>query len=153
MEKIKKRYIVKASEVKRFSIAGQEDIYVSRLLIDKESVGSERMVMSNCTLKPGKRIEPGIHPCPYDEAYYILKGKGILRMGDNNEQYEVCAGTVVFIPCELRHGLENTGTDDLEFLAIFPGQLKPGVNGIYDERKKKWGKSFRLIDEEDGLKI
>ena len=141
-KKLKNIFIIKASEVRAFSLEGAEDIYESRLLIDKENVGIETISMSQFTLKPGKKNNPGIHPCPYDEIYYILKGNGILYVDNNEKQYKLYAGTVVFIPCGVKHYLENKGTENLELLGIFPYQLKPGVNKIYDERKKKWGKSF-----------
>ncbi len=139
-----KRYVIKTDDVEGFSIPGDEDIYVSKLLIDKESVGSKRTSMSYFMLKPGKSTEPGVHPCPFDEVYFIVKGKGIVYLGNDKEEYEVSANTTVFIPCGLKHGLKNTGKTNLELLGIFAQQFKKGANGIYDERKRIWGTSFKL---------
>lgn len=141
---MKKRYIVKTDEVEGFSIPGDEGIYISKLLIDKESVGSKRIAMSYFILKPGQKSgNLGTHPCPFDEIYFIVKGKGIVYLGE--EEYEIDANTAVFIPCGLKHGLKNTGDTNLELLGIFAYQFKKGVNGIYDERKRLWGTSFKLI--------
>jgi len=145
---LKKRYVINTNDVEGFSIPGDEDIYVSKLLIDKESVGSKRISMSYFMLKPGKKTEPGIHPCPFDEVYFIVKGKGIVYLGEDSEEYEISTDSVVFIPCGLKHGLKNTGDSNLELLGIFPYQFKNGVNGIYDERIKSWGKSFKFIKDD-----
>ena len=68
------------------------------------------------------RLEPGVTTCWHrlegvDERYYILKGKGIVEVGDLLPR-EVEVGDVVIIPAMCRQRIKNVGQDDLVFLAI-----------------------------------
>ena len=111
-------------------------------------MGSPKLQVVHATLKPGKTPGGGAaHPVPYDEAYYILRGQGLMEFDEGREQYEVGPDTAIFIPAGVVHKITNTGTQDLEFLTLWP--LLPaeeGVNGVYDERKRLWGTSFRRAD-------
>jgi mannose-6-phosphate isomerase-like protein (cupin superfamily) len=98
-------------------------------------------------LKPGKQSQ-GSHPDPYDELYYVLQGRGILRLGDPPESFELERDTVAFIPAGTMHALNNVGDQDLELLTVMPHQLVEGANPTYDARIKAWGTSFRLADQE-----
>ena len=123
------------------------DVYVSRMLIDETNSGSERVQINHFTLKPGKISGPGAHPEPYNEVYYILSGKALLRLGDPPDVYEVRAGHLAFMPAGTDHGLENNGDEDLEILTIWPGPIAEGANGLYDARLRAWGKTFKLVEK------
>jgi len=140
----RKRRVIDARRVVPFIPKGAEGRYESRMLIDDESVGSKNLVMNHFTLSPGERTYPGSHPPPYDEVYYILRGRGILTLGDSEKkQYEMAQDTVAYMPGGTVHQIENTGKDLLEMLTIMPFLPKPGVNTLYDERKRRWGTSFK----------
>ena len=71
-----------------------------------------------------------------------------MEFGDGEESYEVGPDTAIFIPADTLHKITNTGTEDLEFLTIWPiTPAEEGVNGVFDERKRLWGKSFRKVGE------
>jgi len=145
---MKKEKVVKVSEIKGFAPSGSGGNYISRLLIESEGVGSARLMLVHATLKPGKAPgDAAAHPTPYDEAYYILRGHGLMEFGDGEESYEVGPDTAIFIPADTLHKITNTGTEDLEFLTIWPiTPAEEGVNGVFDERKRLWGTSFRKVD-------
>jgi quercetin dioxygenase-like cupin family protein len=114
-------------------------------LIDVESVGSRQLVVNEFTLKAGRRSYPGSHPCPFDEVYYVLRGRAWLILGaDPPMRYRLTPGCIAFIPCGTTHALENTGRADLVLLTMMPRQPAPGVNSLYDARRKDWCTSFRL---------
>ena len=143
---VKKERIVRAKEVMGFSPAGAGGAYISRLLIDTEGVGSDRLMLVHATLKPGQAPgDAAAHPAPYDEAYYILRGQGLMEFGDDEESHPVEADTAIFIPADTFHKITNTGTEDLEFLTIWPIRPQEGVLGVYDERKRAWGMTFRKV--------
>ncbi len=144
---MQRRLAFDAHKVLGFSPPGAEDSYVSRLLVDKQSVGSERLVVNHFTLRPGKSTPSGSHCAPYDELYYFLSGQGVLHLGDKPEVYEVTPGWVAFIPGGTLHSLHNTGDQDIELLTIMPLPPEPGVNSTYDARLAAWGTSFRMTDE------
>lgn len=146
-----RRLVFRSQDVKGFSIPGMEDMFESRMLVDEESVGSRQMVANQYTLKPGKANGMGSHPEPFDELYYVARGRGLLRLAEAEDVapdvYEIGPGTVAFIPAGMLHGLENTGDEDLNVLTVVPRPLIEGVNGIYDARRKAWGHTFKLTDE------
>jgi mannose-6-phosphate isomerase-like protein (cupin superfamily) len=142
-----RKLVFRARDVVGFSPRGAEEAYVSRLLIDRESVGSETMVLNHFALRAGKATAPGAHPAPYDEFYYVLSGCGMLYLGDPPEASMIEPGTYAFIPAGLVHSLRNTGDADLELLTGMPQQLVEGANNLYDERRRTWGTSWKLSEE------
>lgn len=138
------RYVFKAMDVEGFSPKGAEGAYVSRLLVDRESVGSERLTVNLFTLRAGGHTELGSHPSPFDEFYYVLSGTGRLQLGSPAGVFALEPGTVAFIPKGTDHAVECDGGTDLELITVMPEQPVPGANPIYDERLREWGTSFRM---------
>jgi quercetin dioxygenase-like cupin family protein len=66
-------------------------------------------------------IEPGdwlgLHRHEPSELYYILTGEGTVIIG--GEEQTVRSGSAVFIPGNVEHGIQNTGTDDLRLFFAF----------------------------------
>jgi mannose-6-phosphate isomerase-like protein (cupin superfamily) len=66
------------------------------------------------------RVLTGKHTLPHKliqaEVYYILSGLG--RMYINNESRAVSTGDVISIPPQSVQWIENTGNDELRFIAI-----------------------------------
>ena len=50
------------------------------------------------------------------EIYYILEGKGIMHIDEESE--EVQPGQVIYIPANSKQYIQNTGDNELKFLAI-----------------------------------
>lgn len=140
---MEKEVVFKVKEVVGFSPPGVEDTFVSRMLIDGESVGAKRLSLNHFTLRPGKDTGGGEHPRPHEEIYYILRGRGLLTIGDKT--CEVGPDTVAYISCEEYHKLENIGDTDLEILTVWSLPIKEGANPLYDARKRLWGTSFKKI--------
>ena len=136
-----------AQDVQPFSPAGAEAAYESRLLIDPTGVGSTHLLVNHFTLKPGHSTDPGAHPAPYDEIYYVLRGQGRVSLGNPAVDTDLTPDMVVFIPGGTRHALHNPGPADLEIITMMPHAIRPGINGLYDERLRVWGTGFRLKDE------
>ena len=138
MKQIKK--VIRVKDVAGYSPSGDEEKYMSRLLIDGDNGGSERLIVNHFTLMPGQKTYSGTHPEPYEEVYYILRGEGILRIGGlESETHEVYADTIAYIPAGEEHQLENIGKQPLEMLTMMPLHLEPGANTLYDARKRDWG--------------
>ena len=57
-----------------------------------------------------------IHKLQQAEVYLILVGQG--RMHINNESRDVSTGDVISIPPRAVQWIENTGNDELQFIAI-----------------------------------
>jgi mannose-6-phosphate isomerase-like protein (cupin superfamily) len=53
----------------------------------------------------------------YDEVLYILRGEGVLHIGDSHEP--VAAGACIHFSPELVHSLENSGSEPMQVLGVF----------------------------------
>jgi mannose-6-phosphate isomerase-like protein (cupin superfamily) len=141
---VERQLVIRVRQVVGYSPPGDQGKYMSRMLVDGESVGSKNLVLNHFTLFPGQKTYKGSHPAPYEEVYYILRGKAVLSLGGTDgERYDVGPDTVAYIPCTMEHQLENVGEEPLEMLTMMPLHPEPGVNELYDERKREWGTSFR----------
>jgi mannose-6-phosphate isomerase-like protein (cupin superfamily) len=143
---MEKGTVAKVSELEGFSLPGDEEKYISKNVVDKENCNSKKIQINHFTLKAGKSIEGGLHPCPYDEIYYILHGYAMLTLGE--DKFKIGPDTAIYIPCDTFHKLDNTeGKTDLELLTIWHLPIREGANEIYDARKKEWGgTSFKRAD-------
>lgn len=79
-----------------------------------------------------------------DEIYYILDGKGKLKLDD--EIIDIEGNQVIFIPAGVFHALDNSESDtDMHILTFWRDYR---FNDAYEDRMKQWGKSFKTIDED-----
>lgn len=70
---------------------------------------------ANVQLKPGEEVGFHIHTGEF-ESYYIISGTGVYN--DNGEEIEALPGLVTFTPSGTGHGIRNTGSKMLEFIAL-----------------------------------
>ena len=70
--------------------------------------------MVQCILESGKKSKQ--HKLRSSEVYYILEGRGKLKIQDKTFNLE--KDDSVFVPSNSEQSIENTGTNDLEFLCI-----------------------------------
>ena len=97
---------------KRFG--GKGKVKNKALLNLEEFRGKGRLFAHN-VIPPGASI--GFHKHEGDfETYYILHGEGVIN--DNGELKPVKTGDVVYTSSGESHGLENTGLQDLEVIAL-----------------------------------
>lgn len=137
--------VVKVDRVMPFSPPGAEEIYVSKMLLDKDNSDSQQLQVNHGVVKAGQSLPGAAHPAPYDEIYYVLSGEASLDM--DGVDYDLEPGSVVFIPAGTFHALTNKSqTEDFTILTIWPGTPEPGANEVYDTRKEAWGTSYREID-------
>jgi mannose-6-phosphate isomerase-like protein (cupin superfamily) len=64
---------------------------------------------------PKKRAPEHYHV--YDEVIYVLRGQGMLHVGDQHSP--IGAGSCIHLAPELRHCLENTGGEEMRVLGVF----------------------------------
>jgi mannose-6-phosphate isomerase-like protein (cupin superfamily) len=65
-------------------------------------------------LPPGNVIEE--HIDPVEEIYLVLKGSGLMKVGE--EERPVNEGDATWLPASVSHRLENTGDDMLFILVV-----------------------------------
>jgi quercetin dioxygenase-like cupin family protein len=80
-------------------------------------------------------MEPGggmpLHTNTVEHEQYVLQGHASIGIGE--EEFEVRAGSVVFIPEGVTHWYQNIGDENFEFLCIIPN--KTDVITLVDEKK------------------
>ena len=84
-------------------------------IIDEQLFQGQNSMFAQVTLAPGCAV--GYHQHKgNNETYYILSGKGIYT--EDGREVPVIAGDVTFCPDGGAHGLKNTESSDLIFIAL-----------------------------------
>ncbi len=61
-----------------------------------------------------------LHRNLVEHEQYVLSGSAKITI--NDEEFQVKAGDVVYIPAEAPHSYQNTGESDFEFLCLVPNK-------------------------------
>ena len=105
----------KIVETHEHKFGGNGSIFVRNLLNGKEEMHGKGRAFCHTTLEPGCSIGFHMHNGE-SETYYIVSGTG--EFDDNGTRAPVYAGDVTYTPSGEGHGLRNTGTEPLEFIAL-----------------------------------
>lgn len=71
---------------------------------------------------PAGGVDPQ-EPHTEDEVYYVIRGRGFIRVGDEDRALE--AGSVVFVPARVEHRFHTIG-EELTLLVFFaPAESLP----------------------------
>ena len=93
---------------------GKGTVDATELLSIPDFLGNGRL-FKRCILKPGCSVGGHTHKGDF-EVYYILRGEG--TYDDNGTLMPITTGDVALCRDGEHHMLENTGTEDLEFIAL-----------------------------------
>jgi len=69
------------------------------------------------TIKPGKAPPLHLHD-DTEQIFYILAGRGVLRIGAAKKTFPVKPGDIVRIPPKTLHSIQCAGTQSLRYLAV-----------------------------------
>lgn len=84
-------------------------------LLDEKLFQGQNTMFAQVTLAPGCAV--GYHQHKgNNETYYILSGNGLYT--EDGQNVQVTAGDVAFCPDGGFHGLKNTGSSDIVFIAL-----------------------------------
>lgn len=111
----KSGFIGNSDEVKKEKVERGENIWIQRLITDKE--GSENCFMRKFTMKPDASMPLHEHD-DTDHVQYILKGKMKVTLDGKTEIAE--KGNILYIPSDIPHSYENPYEDEVQFLCIVP---------------------------------
>lgn len=87
---------------------------VSALLLTAGQFGSHSMSITWVDCAPGSE-QPVHEHADSEQAYVIVRGTGIMRVGD--EEREVGEGTLVLVPPKTGHAIRNTSDAPLVFVS------------------------------------
>jgi oxalate decarboxylase len=91
-------------------------------IVEKKNFPATDIAAAIVRLKPGGLRELHWHPLS-DEWQYYVSGKGrmtVFQAGGKARTFDFQAGDVGYIKMSRPHYIENTGTEDLLFLEVFP---------------------------------
>ena len=90
---------------------GGEGEFIAAILFD----GQNKIIRG--TLQPGSSIGEHVHEGDSEITYFL---SGTATVLDDGKKYTATAGECHYCPCGHRHGLENHGSESLEFFAVVP---------------------------------
>jgi len=86
---------------------------VSHIFLEEGDAPGGEMSVTWVDVEPGNEQPPHSHPP--QQVYVVTRGTGRMRVGD--EEREVSAGSMVFIPANTEHGIVNTGDEVLTYVS------------------------------------
>ena len=72
--------------------------------------------------------EQPLHKHEPEQCYYIIKGKGLIKIEDEEKTVE--PGDAIYIPSNKTHGIKNIGNEVLEYLTA----NTPAFDSDYESR-------------------
>ena len=93
---------------------GNEGTQIKQIISPGDTNNSIRYSLAHCTISPGKSSKP--HIMKTSEMYYILQGKGIMYIDE--EERQVNQNDLIFVSPMSKQFLENNGEVDLTVLCI-----------------------------------
>lgn len=89
--------------------------YRDRIADGVEALGPMIKTYAKITVPPHVAMNFHQHTGDF-ELYYILSGEGLYK--DNDDEYPITVGDVLRCDDGDSHGIENTGDEDLTFIAL-----------------------------------
>jgi quercetin dioxygenase-like cupin family protein len=97
------------------------------------AMGSQHVSLLRGWLRPGARHSPHTHDV--EEAVVFLGGTGIVEIGA--QRHEVGPGDAIHIPPGVLHSTDNTGSEDLWFVAAYPdNEITANIGGSTTDHLK-----------------
>ena len=94
---------------------GQGEAKMVRILEGADEMYGKGRLFNHVVLKPGCSLGWHVHQGD-GETYYFLKGHG--EYSDNGSLIPIGPGDMTFVDSGEGHSVENTGDEDLEFIAL-----------------------------------
>jgi mannose-6-phosphate isomerase-like protein (cupin superfamily) len=102
------------------------DGLVSHILLEEGDAPGGELSITWVDVEPGSEQKPHSHDP--QQVYVITRGEGRMRVGD--DEREVSAGQMVFIPPNTEHGIVNTGEETLTYVSAATPAF--AVTDMYD---------------------
>ena len=123
-------YVFDTKNTKRYRFP----THINDLVMDRsEATSSEVFIV---VLDPGEA--PPLHQHnDTEQIFYVLKGEGRLRIGQEQQEFAVNPGDVVRIPPSILHSIQCKGQNPLTYLAVdcFPAG-RPNDEPTWDDHVK-----------------
>lgn len=111
---------------------------------------SQRCVLSQYSIPPGKAAYPYHYHTRAEEVFYILSGSGVLQTAEG--EHSVTAGDCLFFPANESGAHKLTNTSETQPLVYLDFDTVSGVDvTVYPESKKIgiWGSGINKVFREE----
>jgi oxalate decarboxylase len=115
---IDEQFVFRPSQMKPTKVTAGGEVKI----VDKKLFPATNIAAAIVRVKPGGLRELHWHPLS-DEWQYYVSGKGrmtVFQAGAKARTFDFQEGDVGYIEMSRPHYIENTGTEDLVFLEVFP---------------------------------
>ena len=100
---------------------------VSYLLLTKGQFDSQNLAITWVEGEPNS--EQLLHAHPQEQVYVIVRGRGLMKVG--GEEEEVAAGALVFVPPDAPHAIRNTGDEPLVYVSATAPPFGPELVALW----------------------
>lgn len=128
-----RRVVIKKEEIKEEKIEGFGEGFVMKNPISPITCGAKNIRLGYNTFPP--KSGTAIHRHPGEEAWYILKGEGFLRV--EGEKHYFRTGDFMYIPSDVVHQTVNTSEDVFEYIFVVSPPFDASENVIIEPFKKE----------------
>jgi mannose-6-phosphate isomerase-like protein (cupin superfamily) len=105
------QFVFSTAKTKRYRFP----THINDLVIDRAAAETSEVFV--VVLKPGEA--PPLHQHDdTEQIFYLLEGKGVLRIGAAKKKFSVKPGDVIRVPPKTLHSIQCTGRRPLRYLAI-----------------------------------
>jgi len=87
----------------------------SKMLVSPENSETKDIDFRISIYHPQGYAEPHVHQVA-ENVYYIIKGTGLVEL--DGEEFVVEPNTVIYMPPGVKHGIWNTGFEDLVMIVL-----------------------------------
>lgn len=113
------RNMMKEESNMSFKMINVKDVKAQKILggpikpiVTPQTVGSKKLRFAIGVFDPDEGLVPHIHP-ESEEVYYVIKGRGIVYIGEERKEIPIEPETALYIPPGTIHGVKNTGKEKL----------------------------------------
>ncbi|OMQ16756.1 cupin [Modestobacter sp. VKM Ac-2676] len=87
-----------------------------RVLFSQDRTPTAALYTGLTEMPPGGWL--GLHRHTATEVYHLVEGHGVVVL--DGVEHPVAAGSAIFVPGDVEHGIRNTGNGPLRFVYAFP---------------------------------
>ena len=106
--------VFRAEEMEWVLPPGHHDAF-SKKLVCPDNSETKDLDFRVSLVRPQGHIEVHHHAVA-ENLYYIIRGTGLMEL--DGERHTLAPNTVIHVPPGVRHGLWNTGFEDLVFVVV-----------------------------------
>jgi len=118
--------------------------HINDLIVDRADACSSEVFI--VIVEPGKAVHLHAHE-DVEQIFYIIEGQGVLTVGDEKNEFDICPANIVKIPPKTLHMVSAKGNKPIRYLCVdcFCGQRK--------SYEPTWESHVKAMCKEQGYKF